>query len=177
MADEGNSEQRQPESLGDLSWMGRRQIQLAALFKTVTIDAREDIKAHPWKYPGYVIYLTAMMLPSPVPHGMAMAALMVGWAKLGWTPGARALNQRLKDAFNEKAMLKDFAPYIEYKEPAPEAPPPENGETPKPHFGIRSTKLFWDTLKQNGRDLKEANDHFFHYAFGKKEPPPPPAPS
>ncbi|HTK83544.1 MAG TPA: hypothetical protein VL625_00525 [Patescibacteria group bacterium] len=164
MADEGNSEQRQPESLGDLSWIGRRQIQLAALFKTVTTDAREDIKAHPWKYPGYVIYLTAMMMPSPVPHGTAMAALMVGWAKLGLTPGARVLNQRLKDAFNEKAMLKDFAPYIEYKEPPP-------------RFGIRSTKLFWDTLKQNGRDLKEANDHFFHYAFGKKEPPPPPAPS
>lgn len=162
MADETGP--REPQGLNDLSWIQRRQIQLAALFRTVTTDAREDVKAHPWKYPGYAIYFTAMMLPSPVPHGMALAALMIGWAKLGWTPGARELNTRLKDAFNEKAMLKDFAPYIEYKEPPP-------------RFGIRSTKLFWDTLKQNGSDLKEATGIFFDFAFGKKEPPPPPAPS
>jgi hypothetical protein len=155
---------KSPEGMNDLSWMGRRQIELATLFQTVTTDAREDVSAHPWKFPGYALYLTAMMLPSPVPHGMAMAALMVGWAKLGWTPGARALKGRLKEAFNEKAMLEAFGPYIEYKEPPP-------------RFGIRSTALFWDTLRQNGRDLKAAAGHFRDYAFGKREPPPPPAPS
>jgi hypothetical protein len=159
---------KSPRGFGDLSWMGRREIQLATLFKTVTADAREDIRAHPWKFPGYALYLTAMMIPSPVPHGTVMAALMVGWAQLGWTPGARALKGRLKEAFNEQAMLKDFADYIEYREPPP-------------RFGIYSGALFWDTLRQNGRDLKAATGHFVeglgHLFSYRKEPPPPPAPS
>lgn len=97
-----------------MSGADRLKLRFAAFMVAATAVIRDDTRAHPWKFPFYATYLTFLITPLPIPFaGMVLMGATLGWAKLGLTPWARWLNGRLRDAFNEKAMIDTFKPYIQ----------------------------------------------------------------
>src|SRR6185436_499704 len=97
-----------------LSFGDRFALRAAAAMETITADFRDDTRKHPWKLPFYAAYVGVMLFPIPVVpgHGAAMAALVMLYAQLGLTPGARELRRRMREDFNESALVENHSRHI-----------------------------------------------------------------
>ncbi len=103
--------------LSRLSGVDRWAIRGAAFTSTLTSFAREDIEAHPARYPLYVACIGLFCVPV-AGYAVVAATALSAWA--GWPePMARA-ERRLKDAFNEQSLANKYGPYVSADPARPE---------------------------------------------------------
>lgn len=120
-----------------LSKADRLKLRGAALSKTVSGFIRDDTIEHPARYPFYAAYLVVIATPLPLPFVSTLTlAATVAWARYSKSPHAQKLNARLKEAFNEAALVCDHKDYI--------VDPPEQTDLP----AIRNAALAWHTTKR-----------------------------
>lgn len=132
-----------------LSGADRLKLKSAALMTAMSGFIRDDTKKDPWKYPFYSLYLVSMVTPFPFP-GATMLILVVtaGVTSLRLTPWSRQVNDRLKEAFNEKALVEAHIVFIE-----------QDRDDPR-RFYVRDIDLLRGTAKKTYDDTVEATRHF-----------------
>ncbi len=128
-----------------LSKAGRLKLRGAAATAAVTGFVRDDVQAHPIRYPLYAAYLLTVALV-PIASATLIAGTILLAAK-GWTPLARRLQGSLKEAFNHAALVERHKDFIS-----------EDPEQPG-KYHVRTAALTWGVTKTVLNDTKEATVH------------------
>lgn len=117
----------------------------AAMSKAITGLVRDDTRDKPWRYPFYALYLLVVATPLPVWGASTLViAATVAWAKWEMSPLAKELNRRLKESFNEAALVEEHKDYI--------VPHPDTSEK----YRVKNLALAWHTTKKACEDSWQA---------------------
>ena len=128
-----------------LSLVDRVTLKSASLFKAVTGIARDDSKAHPWRYPFYAGFLAFIMAPIPIPGANIIPILLFfGAARTRLTPWARMADDRLTTAFNSAAVMEAHRQFIH-----PHASEPGR-------YNLKKVELAKDTARVTVGDVYDA---------------------
>jgi hypothetical protein len=96
-----------------LSMKGQLTLKAAATFDSLTDFIREDTKLHPWRFPFYALFMSAIIIPVPVfgiPAAIAGGAVLCAKYKVGGI--GKRLNTHLADVFQNAAMAERYENYI-----------------------------------------------------------------
>ena len=131
-----------------LSKVDRFKLKSAALSKAITGFIKDDTEAHPARYPLYAAYLVVAVTPLPVPFAStALIAATAVWARYSKTDYAARLQGRLKEAFNDAALVCQHREFLQ-----------EHREKPGSHH-VKNLALAWHTTKRTTCDSWHATKH------------------
>lgn len=123
--------------------------------RTMTSVAREDTKAHPWRFPFYAAYMSVFIVPVPL-MGATEATFFgtLGFISLRLTPWSRWVHDRLKDAFTASALTAQ--PGVALTNPAEHEKTGGRPALDKATLFRRAAADGWNDLKEAAGDFKQA---------------------
>lgn len=134
-----------------LSLYGKIKLYTASGVDATGDIMREDTKRNPWMFPVYAF----IVAPNPIPaHSVVGLAALYGWARLGLTDGARQIDDRLKTAFNEKAMMETYKDFIVPDEDRPGGLAVKDFDLAK-HSGKKTVDDIWASTKHAWSGLRD----------------------